>query len=79
MEKKITPKQAVTEQIVNMLTNNIINENGNETFDGWCEDGEVFRTSYPNETEEFYIECDTLMDKVSDLVDKLTYRHLAEF
>ena len=61
-----------------MLENNIINEYGNESFEGWCEDGAVFENSYPDESEEYYQECTKLMKNVSSLVDKLTYDHLAE-
>ena len=32
----------VTNQLVNMLTNNILEDNGTESFEGWCENGEVF-------------------------------------
>lgn len=79
MDKDITTKKAVTEQVISMLYNNIIQENGNETFKGWCEDGEVFRISYPNESEEFYTKCNIIMDEISNLVDKITYDYLAEY
>lgn len=78
-DEDITPKQAVTEQIITMMGNNILNKYGNETFEGWCEDGAVFENTYPNATKEFYDECEKLMRKVAPLVDKLTYDHLAEF
>ncbi len=32
----------VIEQIIAMFNNNVLNDNGLETFEGWCEDGEVF-------------------------------------
>lgn len=76
--EKLCPKKAVSGQIVNMLINNIINDNGNETFEGWCEDGVVFETAYPNATKEFCEECEKLMKEVAPLVDKLTYNFLAE-
>lgn len=71
-------KQAVTEQIISMLNNNIINENGNETFEGWCEDGAVFENTYEGRDKEFYEGCEKLMREVAPLVDKLTYDYLAD-
>ena len=71
-------KKAVAGQIINMLFNNLIEGNGNETFEGWCEDGAVFETAYPNATKEFVEECEKLMREVAPLVDKLTYDYLAE-
>lgn len=35
-------KKAVAGQIIAMIENNIINENGVEMFEGWLEDGDVF-------------------------------------
>lgn len=77
--EKIAAKKAVSGQIINMLVKNFINEYGNETFEGWCKDGAVFKNAYPNATKEFYEECEKLMKEVAPLVDKLTYDHLAEF
>jgi hypothetical protein len=77
-ENDITPKQAVTEQIIAMLNNNILAENGNESFVGWCEDGGVFEASYPNESDDFYNECERIMNAVAPLIDKATYNHLAK-
>lgn len=77
--EKLCAKKAVSGQIVNMIINNIINENGNESFEGWCEDGVVFDTAYPNSTKEFREECEKLMKEVAPLVDKLTYNFLAEY
>ena len=78
MEAKITPKEAVTEQIIAMLQNNILQHNGGEPFNGWCEDGEIFENTYPNMDEEFYKECERLMHKVSPYIDKLTYDFLED-
>ena len=75
--EKLCAKNAVSGQIVNMLINNIINKYGNETFEGWCENGAVFETSYPNATKEFIEACEELMKKVAPLVDDLTYNYLA--
>ena len=75
--EKLCAKSAVSGQIINMLLNNIVNGNGNETFEGWCENGAVFENSYSNATKEFYEECKKLMREVAPLVDKLTYDYLA--
>ena len=72
-------KKAVTGQIINMLTNNILNDYGNESFEGWCEDGAIFELSYPFATPEFCAKCEKLMREVTPLVDKLTYDFLADF
>ena len=44
-------KNAVTQQIINMLENDILNANGGESFVGWLEEGEVFRLNGMNEYE----------------------------
>jgi hypothetical protein len=44
-------RNAVTQQIINMLENDILNENGGESFVGWLEDGEVFRLNGMTEYE----------------------------
>lgn len=42
-------RNAVAQQIINMLENDILNENGGESFVGWLGDGEVFRLHGMNE------------------------------
>lgn len=79
MTETIDARIAVTETLVNMLENNIIYGYGNESFEGWCEDGDVFETSYPSGDEEFQQECRRLMREIAPLVDKLTYNYLATF
>lgn len=69
-------KIAVAEQIINMLLNNIVNAHGNESFVGWCEDGEVFYNSYPTAHINWLNECEKLMNEVAPVVDKLTYEYL---
>lgn len=44
-------RNAVTQQIINLLENDILNENGGESFVGWLEDGEVFRLNGMTEYE----------------------------
>lgn len=77
-EKTELEKKAVvlvTEQIIAMLNNNILCDCGTESFEGWCEDGDVF---YDNEdiTEEEADAAAKLMKKVAPIVDKLTYKHI---
>lgn len=66
--------QAVTGQIINMLDNNILGEQGNEHFEDWCQQGEVFDDG--EHDDDFINECMSLVKKVSPLIDKLTYEHL---
>lgn len=66
-------KRAVAGQICNMLQNNIIEENGGESFVGWLEDGDVFFNGGEGYTEE---ECEEIMEfvySISDLVDDLSW------
>lgn len=55
---------AVVGQIINMYNNNVLAGNGNESFTGWCEDGEVF--------DENQMECRLLMMRLAPHVDALT-------
>ena len=41
-ESNRTHIQIVVEQMINMFQNNVIEGNGVESFEGWCEEGEVF-------------------------------------
>lgn len=61
-----TALAAVVGQVINMYNNNVLAENGNETFSGWCEDGAVF------DEEENPAECRELMKRLAPLVDGLT-------
>ena len=61
----------VTEQLIGMLTNNIIEDCGTESFEGWCEDGAVFADAPLYEEE-----CIALMKEVAPIIDGLTYGHL---
>lgn len=79
MEKKTElEKKAVvlvTEQIINMLDNNILHDCGVEGFEGWCEDGEVFCIDEALSAEEIDAAI-ALMKKVAPIVDRLTYEHI---
>lgn len=60
---------AVTQVLIGMLENNIIEDNGVEGFVGWCEDGDIF-------DEDSQDKCIELMHKVAPLIDELTYKYL---
>lgn len=62
----------VTQQIVNMLVNDIIEENRTESFIGWCADGEVFQNYYGNVDEGAW----SLAQEIADAVDELVYTKL---
>lgn len=70
---------AVTEQIINLLDNNVLHEfNQFECFECWCEDGEVF---YNNDdlSDALVEECVDLMHKIAPSVDEMTYNINKEF
>lgn len=72
-EKEKAVVIAVTQELVNMLTNNILEDNGTEPFEGWCEDGGVF---YYSDVRGLAEAAEELMRKVAPLIDELTYKYL---
>ena len=64
----------VTNALASMLINDIIEDNGIESFKGWCEDGDIF-SEIKNEAVQK--RCVEIMNEISDAVDNLTYQHLA--
>lgn len=77
-EKTELQKKAVrlvAEQIINMLTNNILEDNGTEGFAGWCENGAVF-FEMEGLSDEEKDAASTLMTEVAPTVDELTYNWL---
>lgn len=74
MEKKYKDEvvKAVTEQVINMLSNNVLYEHGTEGFLGWIADGEVFDF----EDNEDFLSAMELAQDISTIVDNLTYYHL---
>ena len=44
--------KAVAGQLVNMIINDVLNNNGLEGFEGWCADGEVFEDLHGEYFEE---------------------------
>ena len=67
-------KIAVVGQLVNMLTNDILYENGTECFEGWCADGEVFELNGCNDKE--VDECMVLVREIAPIVDDLVLNYL---
>ena len=70
-EEKKAAVIAVTNQYINMLHNNVINDHGVESFIDWCDSGDVFESRNDN-----WRECVALMEEVAPLIDKLTYKFL---
>lgn len=66
-------KIMVAEQIINMLDNNVLQNNGYESFKGWLEDGDVFYND-DRYTDAEVAEAMKLVDNVAALVDDLAWR-----
>ena len=66
-------KIMVAEQIVGMIENNVLNENGGESFIGWLEDGDVFYNA-DCYTDEEIDEAMKLAHEITDLVDELSWK-----
>ena len=64
-------RNEVTQQIINMLENDILNEYGGESFVGWLEDGEVFRLNGMNEYEVAV--AMSLAKSINDEVTSMVY------
>ena len=64
--------KAVTGQLINMLDNDIMRDNGIEGFEGWCADGEVFEDL----SGEYFEEAMRLVKDIAPLVDNLVYGYL---
>ena len=62
----------VTQQVINMLCNNVVYGAGVEGFEGWCEDGAIFQTG----SKPLDDACVAFMRKVAPAVDELTYKFL---
>ena len=72
MNNKRLAMKIIVAEIMNMWENDIILENGTESFIGWCEDGDIFADLEETHKEK-YDEVIKLMNEVAPLVDKLTY------
>ena len=60
----------VVEQVINMLTNNVIESNGSEGFECWCNDGEVFENN--GHTGAELKERKRLVERLAPFVDRLS-------
>ena len=66
-------KKMVAEQIINMLDNDILAENGMESFIGWVEDGDTFYATYGDEYTEEQIKEAKRLDEGGSKVDSIKY------
>ena len=55
----------VIEQVIAMLANDVLAENGLESFEGWCESGDIFET---NRNEHIAV-----MKRIAPAVDNLNF------
>lgn len=71
---KLQAAEEIVASIFNMIYNNIIKENGGETFISWCECGDVFNNSDADmpPSPEVLQECERLMHRVAPYVDSLS-------
>lgn len=80
IDNKYSPEavKMVTEQLINMLSNNVLCDGGAEGFVGWIADGEVFEHEEIEEGEEplQFLEAMSLVQEIAPLVDELTYKFL---
>ena len=58
----------VVEQVINMLTNNVIEEHGSEGFEAWCEEGDVFNDNNVSNLDKHI----KVMERLAPLVDALS-------
>jgi hypothetical protein len=71
-------KQAVAEQLSNMITNNIVNGYGVESFRGWVEDGNTFAQLGMTESEveramKLVAEVETATDIINEVLGENPY------
>lgn len=64
-------RKAVARQVMAMLENDVINENGWEPFEGWCSDGEVFDSMNEETGEDFVNGCMNLAREIAPMVDAI--------
>lgn len=68
-------KKMVAEQIIGMIDNDILAENGMESFMGWVEDGDTFYATYEGEyTEEQIKEAIKLAGEIADDLDNVLWK-----
>lgn len=66
--------EALVSQIQNMYENDIIEGYGTECFEGWCEDGNLFRDSYDDATEDELYAMIIGMKQLAPYVNALTQK-----
>lgn len=66
-------KRMVAGQIINMLENNILNDNGGEGFIGWLEDGDVFYNAECYTDEEIN-EAMELAKEIAPALDEISWK-----
>ena len=71
MEYTNEMKKAVAGQIAAMFENDVINENGFEPFEVWCNDGEVFAYMDEEEGADFINGCMNLVRELAPMVDAI--------
>lgn len=69
---KTKAKFMVAEQIIGMIENNILGENGMESFMGWIEDGDVFFNA-DCYTDEEIAAATALAKRIQNRVDDLAW------
>ena len=67
---------AVAGELENLIVDGILEENGLESFEVWCEDGDSFTNSDFGDDEAFVNDCVELMKEVAPMVDNLLLNHL---
>lgn len=61
----------VVSQIINMMSNNIIKDNGHEPFECWCENGEVF--DYNKDDVHIMYELAPYVDALTNKIEELSH------
>lgn len=72
--ERIEKIKAITEQVIGMYENNVLQENGSEGFLGWIEDGDAFANL--GYTEEETEELLAFAKEVAPTIDTLTFSYL---
>lgn len=63
-------RQAVAEMIIGQLENNVLQENGFESFEVWCDNGEVFE-NFPNLDKDEQEKAVSIMHTIAPDVDQI--------
>lgn len=61
---------AVAEMIIGQLENNVLQENGFESFEGWCDNGEVFE-NFPDLDKDEREKAVSIMHTIAPDVDQI--------